>query len=372
MRIFISWSKRKSMQFALRIKELLEHIDPTIEAFVSEEDIQAGEDVQAKILDKIIECDKLILCFTKDNKKSPWLLFEAGYARGLHKTVIPFLFDIDSAWHSWVDNPMNIAREISYNHSQFVHQFIKGLELDNTPAVRQKLRAFQRDIDQIKEDYRLMDECCEDFVDKLVSNDAFTIENPVFRNRTAYFFAGFESFDLFKIITQSFLYTGKHLWIYGRRNMKLFGGGFKEFFRYLDEKSYNDPYMGGIDFRCLFLNPDSDEVAHAHQSQDYFKQELVATLLRAKEVIGDNKNFEKCFRLYSNKREAIIIRLDNCIIYSRPSFDANGVPQLLTNSHFEVFSVDSPRGQECINAYEKVWESACPINYPLSCFQHKG
>ena len=78
MKIFISWSKSKSMEFAIKTKELLEKVDPQIDAFVSEIDIYAGEDVQSKIIKQIESCDKLILCFTKENKKSPWLLFEAG------------------------------------------------------------------------------------------------------------------------------------------------------------------------------------------------------------------------------------------------------------------------------------------------------
>ena len=115
MNIFISWSKKPSMDYALKTKDLLEKIDSNIRAFVSERDILAGEDVQNEIINRISECDKLILCFTKENKRSPWLLFEAGYARGLHKTVIPFLFDDDPNWHSWIDNPMNNAKEISIN-----------------------------------------------------------------------------------------------------------------------------------------------------------------------------------------------------------------------------------------------------------------
>lgn len=364
MKIFISWSKRVSMQYALKTKELLESIDSRIDAFVSEADISAGEDVQEKIINKIAECDKLVLCFTKENKKSPWLLFEAGYARGLHKTVIPFLFDADPNWHSWIDNPMNIAREISFNQKSFADVFIKGLEIADTRSNRNKLERFKAEIIEIKEKNRVVDIQCEDFVDKLMSIDAFTLKNPIFRNKTAYFLAGFESYDLYKAITETFLYTGKYLWIYGRKNMKLFGGNFKELFRYLDEKSYNHEDMGGIDFRCLFLDPNSDEVSRAHPQQQIFKQELIATLYRAKDVIGDNKRLELCFRLYSNKREEIIIRLDNCIIYSRPLFDAAGRPQLLTDTKFEVFSAESARGQECIQKYEEIWNNAKTINYP--------
>lgn len=362
MKIFISWSKRISMEYALKTKKLLESIDPQMEAFVSERDISAGEDVQKRIMNKISECDKLILCFTKENKKSPWLLFEAGYAKGLHKTVIPLLFDIDLNWHSWVDNPLNIAREVSFEQESFTNAFIQGLEIPDTKPVRDKLKKFKLEIIDIKEKNRVVDIQCEDLVDKLTSSQAFILENPVFRNKTAYFFTGFESFDLYKIITESFLYTGKYLWIYGRKNMKLFGGNFKDFFRYLDEKSYNHEDMDGINFRCLFLDPDSDEINRAHSQQAIFNLELNATLQRAKDVIGDNKRLEKCFRLYSNKREAIIIRLDNSIIYSRPMFDSKGVPQLLTDSQFEVFSAESKRGQECVHIFEDVWNHSREIS----------
>lgn len=62
---------------------------------MSEENISAGEKVQEKIIKKIEDCDLLLLCFTKENKKSPWLPYEAGFACGLNKTVIPLLFDND-------------------------------------------------------------------------------------------------------------------------------------------------------------------------------------------------------------------------------------------------------------------------------------
>ena len=320
MKIFISWSKAKSMELAIKTKELLESLDPQIEAFVSQVDIHAGEDVQNKIIEKIRACDKLVLCFTKENKKSPWLLFEAGYARGINKVVVPLLFDVDPNWHSWIDNPMNIAREISFNHNNFIDSFLTGFNISNTKSNRLKIEKYIKSITEIKEKFREVDIECEDFVGKLVHNDAFVVENPFFQKRVAHFLSGFESFDLYKAIIESFMYTGKYLWIYGRKNMKLFSGSFSNFFRYLEE--------------------------------------LNACILRAKAVIKDNKQLEKCFRYYSNRREEIIIRLDNCIIYSRPIFDAHGKPQLLTNTGFEVFSVNSPKGQECIEKYEEIWNNA--------------
>ncbi|MDE5540099.1 MAG: hypothetical protein K2J20_06395, partial [Bacilli bacterium] len=115
------------------------------------------------------------------------------------------------------------------------------------------------------------------------------------------------------------------------------------------------------DFRCLFLDPDSPNVKKAHAQQHIFKSELIATLLRAKDVIGENTRLRECFRLYSNKRDAIIIRIDECIIYSRPAFDENGFPQLLTNAGFEVFSTSSLKGMECLRQFESVWDSSKPM-----------
>lgn len=357
MNVFISWSKTKGMKYALKTKALLESLDPSINAFVSEVDIHGGEDVQEKIIQKIIECDKLVLCFTKESKKSPWLLFEAGYAKGVRKTVIPMLFDDDPNWHSWVDNPMNVAREINFNHRNFTDVFFDCFGIIGSEKNKKKLQRYRKAILDIKDEYRQVDVQCEDFVDKLAHNEAFVVENPFYRDKTAFFLSGFESFDLYKAIIDSFMYTGKYLWIYGRKNMKLFGGSFSSLFKYLEEKaSFNG--MAGIDFRCLFLDPESPEVERAHLQQDIFKAELTVTISRAKTVVRDNIQLQKCFRLYSNKREEIIIRLDNCIIYSKPNFDANGFPQLLTNSGFEVFSANSEKGKECIKKYETVWNNA--------------
>lgn len=355
MEVFISWSKEKSMEYAIATKKVLEAINPDINAFVSEVDINGGEDVQRKIIDRIVNCDKLVLCFTKENKLSPWLLFEAGYAKGLKKIVVPILFDDDLNWHSWIDNPMNIAKELRYNKRDFERNLINCF-CRNNQIDKGAFTEYTYEIEKIKEKYSPVDLECMDLVNELIHNDAFVMKNPYFEDKSAFFLSGFESYDLLKVITRNFLYSGKYLWIYGRKNMKLFGGSFKEFFSYLHEKfSSINPSMDGIDFKCLFLDPLSDEVGRAHLQPEILKAELEATILRAKAEIGCNDLLRECFRKYTNRREEIIIRLDNSIIYSRPSFDSNGRPQLLTNTSFEVCSIKSKRGSECLKKFEQVW-----------------
>jgi nucleoside 2-deoxyribosyltransferase len=359
MKIFISWSKAKSKEIAIETKKFLKELSEKIDVFVSEEDIYAGEDVQNKIIKNITECDVVVLCFTKENKKSPWLIFEAGYARALNRNVIPILFDDDPNWHSWIDNPMNVAREIRFNSDEFVTNFIISFDIRDTSINRQGIEKYKQNIIEIKNKFRKVDGDCEELVDRLVYNDAFAVESPFFRDKIAFFLSGFESNELYKELIDYFLYTGKYFWIYGRKNMKLFSGSYKYFFRYLEEKALNENVeMGGISFRCLFLDPSSNETEKAHIQQNLFKMELEATILRAKDIIKNNPTLQKCFKLYSHKRDEIIIRVDNCIIYSRPYFDSNGYPQLLTNTEFEVFSVNSSKGQECIQTFNKVWHNA--------------
>ena len=127
----------------------------------------------------------------------------------------------------------------------------------------------------------------------------------------------------------------------------------------MEEKTFSGKAgMDGIDFRCLFLDPNSEEVFRAHKQQEIFVPELTSSILRARAIVGDNSELKKCFRCYSNRREEIILRFDNCILYTRPSFDASGAPQLLTNSGFEVFSTKTDKGKECIRKYEEIWSNA--------------
>ena len=360
MNIFISWSKSKSLEYAKILKELLESM--YFDVFLSEESILGGEPVQKTILQHIANCDKLIICFTRDNKKSPWLLFEAGYALGIGKTVVPILFDKDSNWHSWIDNPMNFVREIEFDSSIFPDALIKALCIKSSDMIKREIKYHAERMEKIKDKYRVVDIKCEDFVEKLINDRTFVTENPSYKNKTAYFLSGFESFELYKIIIDTFMYTGKYLWIYGRKNMKLFSGNFSNFFDYLKEKISNDNInMMGIDFKCLFLDPNCPEVEKSHIHPQLLKTELKTNIERANIIFKDTPRLRQCFRLYSGIRDEIIIRLDNCIIYAHPHFDDDGRPQLLTNMGFEVFSVDSEKGQKCIKKFQEVWKHAKPM-----------
>ena len=340
---------------------MIEALVPSVSVFMSETDIKPGQIVQDTITKNIQLCDMLIVCFTRSNKRSPWLLYEAGYAKGKDKVVIPFLFYDDGEWHSWIDNPMNIAREIRYNSKKFKEDLCDALNISLTEEAETIIDRYIVDISSIREEHCPTDLECMDLVDAISNNQIFCQESPFFKNKTAYFSNGFETYDLLKIIIDTFLDTGKYLWIWGRKNAKLFSGSYQYFFDYLSSKSILNSKMDGIDFRCLFLDPNSSETKTAHMHQDIFLSELQSSILRAKHVVGENKTLQKCFRKYSEKRNEIIIRIDNAIIYSVPRLNSDGTPYLITNSEFQVFSSNSKLGQHCINVFERTWEKSSNV-----------
>lgn len=54
------------------------------------------------------------------------------------------LFDNDSMWHSWIDNPMNIAREISFCHGDLLKDFTEIFSLKETLTNQHIIENFKR------------------------------------------------------------------------------------------------------------------------------------------------------------------------------------------------------------------------------------
>lgn len=78
LKVFLSFSGERSKTVAGWLKEWLPGVIQSVEPFLSEVDIDAGE-VWISRLDRTLgEHDYGILCVTPENVANPWLLFEAG------------------------------------------------------------------------------------------------------------------------------------------------------------------------------------------------------------------------------------------------------------------------------------------------------
>ncbi len=94
MKLFLSWSKDESKQYANVFKEELPTLFPNTEIFMSDTDISMGSFSIPTIMQELENSTYGILFITPDNKDEPWINFEAGaLSKGLsdmHVTPIGF------------------------------------------------------------------------------------------------------------------------------------------------------------------------------------------------------------------------------------------------------------------------------------------
>jgi len=97
MKVFISWSGKRSSALALALKEWLPLILQYAKPWVSEKDISAGERWAQAIAGELESSNFGILCITPENLTSEWILFEAGaLSKSMQDAkVIPLLFGLE-------------------------------------------------------------------------------------------------------------------------------------------------------------------------------------------------------------------------------------------------------------------------------------
>lgn len=97
MKIFISWSGERSEALAKALREWFPLVLHFVEPWLSQSDIQAGERWSVEIAKELENCNFGVICITRENLSSPWILFEAGaLAKSMQDgRVIPLLLDLD-------------------------------------------------------------------------------------------------------------------------------------------------------------------------------------------------------------------------------------------------------------------------------------
>jgi len=97
MKVFISWSGKRSKALANALKEWIPHIVQHAEMWVSDKDISAGDRWAQEISGELESSNFGILCITPENLSSEWILFEAGaLSKSMQDSkVIPLLFGLE-------------------------------------------------------------------------------------------------------------------------------------------------------------------------------------------------------------------------------------------------------------------------------------
>jgi TIR domain-containing protein len=99
MKVFLSWSGSRSRLLAEALHEFLGDVVHAVQPFVSSADLEPGERWTERLTQELEDTSFGIVCLTKENMASQWLLFEAGaLSRSLDRgRVCPYLLDVKAS-----------------------------------------------------------------------------------------------------------------------------------------------------------------------------------------------------------------------------------------------------------------------------------
>lgn len=99
MKVFISWSGEHSKKLGEVLKEWLPGVLQRVQPYFTPSDIEKGARWASEIAAELSNAQVGILCITRDNLHSDWVMFEAGaLSKSLEKShVCPILFGISNA-----------------------------------------------------------------------------------------------------------------------------------------------------------------------------------------------------------------------------------------------------------------------------------
>jgi len=97
MKVFICWSGERSKAVAQSLRDWMPLVLHFAQPWLSEEDISAGERWTQSVAKELETTNFGIICLTRENITSPWILFEAGsLAKSFKESkVIPLLLDLE-------------------------------------------------------------------------------------------------------------------------------------------------------------------------------------------------------------------------------------------------------------------------------------
>lgn len=138
MKIFISWSGERSEALAKALRDWLSLVLHYAQPWLSQSDIQAGDRWSFQVAKELESCNFGILCITRENINSPWLIFEAGaLAKSMQDgRVIPLLLDLD---FKEISGPLAQFQSKKVDQTD-IHEMITSLnKAATTPVPEQQL-----------------------------------------------------------------------------------------------------------------------------------------------------------------------------------------------------------------------------------------
>jgi len=161
MKIFISWSGTKSENVAIFLKSWIEQIIQAAEPWISV-DIDKGKKWNSEIINELEASKVGIICLTRDNLNSPWVLFEAGaLSKSTDSYVCTFLIDIVP---TDLTGPLSIFQATSFNKEDI----FKLLTTINNNIKQSHGKSISQD--NLKSLFRVFYPELEEYIKKIISD----------------------------------------------------------------------------------------------------------------------------------------------------------------------------------------------------------
>ncbi len=354
---FFSWSKKQSLEIAHVTASLFEAVTSRKnEIWLSDISIQYGNGFFESLTKAIDICEYGVFFLTKENIRNPWINFEAGGIFCNKKRTWCILSpNVDQADLS--NTPFVNIQTIKIKKRDFEIIFSEICKIYNDDwneyykKINDLWNSFYSEIRRIINNKSIGS---NDYLntDELISSYLSYHSSPISTNNITFIANGYETHELYEFVLNN---CKKRLWVYGRKNKKLFDNEHINSLAELGKK-----IVSGLDFRCLFFdNWQTGYVENLLQKKRSFKKSLDSCIndaLDRCEEVGINP--KQCFRYYSNLRNTAMIVIDDTIMYSHVEYTLEGTPKHLTNSSFSIVDSSSKIGENYISEFESVWEAS--------------
>ena len=355
MNVFISWSGDRGKVLAVALYDWLRRVIQPLKPWMSDESIPKGSQWTTELAKGLKEHDVGILCVTPESQEAPWLLFEAGaLSKALDKArVYPILLGMDI---SELEGPLSQFQGTRFEKDD-IFKLLKDLNgrLGTSALDLDVLKdAFERHWNELEQRVQwetakitvLLDRASVKSVITTLTHHGYS--TPLV-GRCMHVSAGFESHSLYGAILPI---VKRRLYIFGRKNRKLFDKEYRAFFSGLPDRLRN-----GFDFKCLFLDPSAPNsvISAAHRSST-FLEELNLSIEHATTVMREiGVDATDVFRFYSIHRPYALLVADDAVCVSPSKLGKDGKTEPYTNSPFSLCDAISPCGKNLIDVFLSFW-----------------
>ena len=362
MDIFISWSGKRSHALAIALREWVPRVIQSLKPWISDYELNKGIRWSDEIGKALSKYSIGLICVTPENQNSPWLLFEAGalskqmeYAK-----ICPILLGMKA---SDLKGPLNqfqstiVTKTDMLNLCKSLNIYLGESKLSDSILQEQfdeKWAKFEELLNSYLSEVNIQidSEDLPSILDALIKKG---LPEPVL-GRTANFESGFESHLLYEAVLNI---AQKRIYIFGRKNRKLFDKEHGEFFQNLKKKIEQ-----GFEFKCLFLDPNSPQyiLSLAHQDSD-FPIQLDSCIKNAVKICKQsNVEPNKVCRTYKIHRQFSIVIVDNAVLYTPIETYCDGRAIKLTKCPFSIIGAELPNGKRLINIFNSAWDGGEPVS----------